>query len=442
MSKRTLQFVVIAALLLGGVFVGRFALGAGAAEIAQPKTRPAVQVETPADARIRKAESVIERLPERHLGYNLLAAAYMQKARETGDFSFNMKAGEALDRALRITPDNIDALNLSASLAVTNHEFAKAVEIAERARKVRSDSPDVYSSLADAQLELGNYTEAIDAAQQMMDLRPDCGAYFRTSYLRTLHGETESAIDAMAVALRAADSGEPETVGWCRVRLGMNLLSLGHVQEAEQEFDLALQSFPTYHVALAAKGRARVEAGDLEGAIAYYRKSLERVPLPDTAIALGDLLAKLGRSDEAARNYALAEAAEKAGGSASTYSRQIALFWADRGERLDEAVAIAKRERSTRSDIYTCDALAWCLFKAGDPAAREAMAEALRLGTRDAQIYYHAGRIFEALGDRAEAKRYLTKALETRVSVGSSTSAFGVLQVDEAKRALARLSDV
>jgi tetratricopeptide (TPR) repeat protein len=215
------------------------------------------------------------------------------------------------------------------------------------------------------------------------------------------------------------------------------------VNEAEREFDLALEYFPNYHVALAAKGRVRAEAGDLEGAVPYLRKSIERVPLPDTAIALGDVLAKLGRSDEAARNYALAEAAEKAGGSAATYSRQLALLWADRGERLDEAVAIVKRERATRSDIYTCDALAWCLFKAGDLAgAREAMTEALRLGTKDAQLYYHAGMIFEALGDRAEAKRYLTKALETRVSVGSSTVAFGVLQTDEAKRALERLADV
>jgi tetratricopeptide (TPR) repeat protein len=244
----------------------------------------------------------------------------------------------------------------------------------------------------------------------------------------------------MAVAIRAADPSEPETVGWCRVRLGVELMSLGHLVEAEREFDLALENFPTYHVALAAKGRARAETGDLEGAASYYRKSLDRVPLPDTAIVLGDVLTKLGRGAEAARCYALAEAAERAGGD-STYSRQLALFWADRGERLEEAVAIVRREREARSDIYTCDALAWCLFKAGDlEGARRAISEALRLGTRDAQIFYHAGMISEALGERSEAKRYLTRALEIRVSVGSSTAAFGVLQADAARAALERLA--
>jgi tetratricopeptide (TPR) repeat protein len=440
MSKRTIQLIAVAALMSSGVFVGRYALGAGAAEVAQPESRPAVRAESPADAQIRKAETVIKRLPTRHDGFNLLAAAYMQKARETGDSSFNVKAEGALARSLEMTSDNIDALNLSAALAVTRHEFAKAVEIAERGRAARPDSPDVYSSLADAQLELGNYPAAIDAAQQMMDLRPDCGSYFRAAYLRILHGETESGAEALIVAIRASDPSQPETVAWCRVRLGMALLSLGHIAEAEREFDLALENLPNYHVALAAKARARVEAGDLEGAVAYYRKSIERVPLPDTAIALGDVLAKLGRTDEAARSYTLAEVAETAGASRATYSRQLALFWADRGERLGEALDIARRERGVRSDVYTCDALAWCLFKTGDVAgARQEMEEALRLGTKDAQLFYHAGMIAEAAGDRARAKKYLDLALSTRVSVGSSTAAFGPLQTDAAKEARARL---
>ncbi|MEJ7713214.1 MAG: hypothetical protein WKF84_26060 [Pyrinomonadaceae bacterium] len=38
-------------------------------------------------------------------------------------------------------------------------------------------------------------------------------------------------------------------------------------------------------------------------------------------------------------------------------------FWADRGIKLDEVLAIARRERALRSDIYTSDALAWCSTK-------------------------------------------------------------------------------
>jgi tetratricopeptide (TPR) repeat protein len=99
-----------------------------------------------------------------------------------------------------------------------------------------------------------------------------------------------------------------------------------------------------------------------------------------------------------------------------------------------EALELARRERAARSDIYTCDALAWALFKKGRLKEAEAAAkEALRLGTRDARIHYHAGMIHQALGDRAQAARHLKLALEIN-------PAFDVLQADRAAQALAALA--
>jgi tetratricopeptide (TPR) repeat protein len=96
---------------------------------------------------------------------------------------------------------------------------------------------------------------------------------------------------------------------------------------------------------------------------------------------------------------------------------------------LDKALEAARRERALRSDIYTCDTLAWCLFKSGRiEEARTAIKEAMRLGTRDAQIFYHAGMIYAALGDRPNAARYLSLALEINPS-------FDLLQSDIAMQA-------
>jgi len=39
------------------------------------------------------------------------------------------------------------------------------------------------------------------------------------------------------------------------------------------------------------------------------------------------------------------------------------------------------------------------------------MKEALRLGTRDARLFYHAGMIAQAAGDRSGAREYLKQAL-------------------------------
>jgi Tfp pilus assembly protein PilF len=62
--------------------------------------------------------------------------------------------------------------------------------------------------------------------------------------------------------------------------------------------------------------------------------------------------------------------------------------------------------------IYAADVLAWALYHNGRAGeARVYMEEALRLGTRDARLYYHAGMIALAQGEQAEAREYLARAL-------------------------------
>ena len=389
---------------------------------------------TPVDSQIQKAEAVIRRAPEKVDGYNLLAAAYLQKARETGDFGFNARAETALKHSFEVAPDDFDALKLQATLLLAYHRFQEALDVARRAQALRPDNADVYGAMTDALVELGDYQEAINAAQKMVDLRPDTASYSRVSYLRELHGDTEGAIEAMRIAVRAADPRSSESIAWCRVHLGLQLMNAGKAQEAEREFDEALKVFPDYHLGLSAKARARALAGDTATALELYERSEQRVPLPDTAIARGDLLAQLGRADEAKKEYALAEFIERNGASASAYSRQLALFLADHEMKLDEALEIARRERAARQDIYTSDALAWCLYKNGLlNDAKEAMDDALRLGTRDPRLFYHAGMIARALGDRGAAKRYLQLALKT-------DSSFNVLQAESARRTLELLN--
>ena len=77
--------------------------------------------------------------------------------------------------------------------------------------------------------------------------------------------------------------------------------------------------------------------------------------------------------------------------------------------------------------------LAWCLFKKGDlAAAKTAIDEARRLGTRDARIYYHAGMIYQALGEQEQAIKYLKLALAINPS-------FDVLQADTAKQVIQKI---
>src|SRR6185436_8872252 len=99
------------------------------------------------------------------------------------------------------------------------------------------------------------------------------------------------------------------------------------------------------------------------------------------------------------------------------------------------------REREGRADIYTADALAWCLYKKGKfSEAAAAIEQATRLGTRDARIFYHAGLIYDALGDQRRASRYLKLALNVDPSFDLLQAAVAKQKLDELNNSSSRAS--
>lgn len=420
--------LLFAATYLGVNFVTGRAPGNSTAADASGDAGGNAAAAAPADVRIRAAESQVRLRPQKPEGYNLLASAYLQKERETGDFVYNERAQAALAESFRVAPDNYDAIKLHTRLLLTHHRFADALAEARRAQALRPDDHDTYGAVTDACVELGDYDCAVGAAQRMVDLRPDASSYARVSYLRALHGDNAGAAEAMSVAVRASDPRDPEASAWARTHLGDELLKLGRTAEAEREYDRALLIFPGHQLALAAKARARASAGDFETAVELYNQLHSH----DRHLALGDIYTKLGRAEEARREYEAFERGERAAAPEENDYSHLARFWADRGTNLDEALEMAHAARAERADIFTEDVLAWCLYKKGRlEEARASIERALRLGTRDARMLYHAGTIYRALGDRRKGERYLADALALDPS-------FGSLAADGARASLER----
>jgi tetratricopeptide (TPR) repeat protein len=315
----------------------------------------------------------------------------MQKARETADFSFNAQAEAAITRSLAVEPDNYDGLKLRTKLQLTYHRFAEALQTTHRMQTFRDDDHDVWGQITDALVELGDYPGAVKAAQTMVDLRPDSSSYARVSYLRSLHGDTQGAINAMIAALKAANPNDPEGVAWCRVQIGNELMNTGKIDEAEREFDSALRIFPNHSLGLQSKARARVAAGDLHGAIAIY----EREPnSADAAQALGDIFTKLGQVDAAKAAYQKFDTLERENAALERSWRHMINFWLDHDQNLAEALRLASTEYESRKEIFTCDSLAWALFKNGRVTeAKRVIKEALRTGSKDQRINEHAALI-------------------------------------------------
>ena len=107
----------------------------------------------------------------------------------------------------------------------------------------------------------------------------------------------------------------------------------------------------------------------------------------------------------------MAEQIERSGWTAGLRQPdRLARFLAERGRNSTEAGTLAEEAATSRRDIMTLDTLAWSYFKAGRLTdARRASDEALRLGTRDARLLYHAAEIVAASGDRTAAKVVLDR---------------------------------
>ena len=92
---------------------------------------------------------------------------------------------------------------------------------------------------------------------------------------------------------------------------------------------------------------------------------------------------------------------------------ESAVFQADYGIRPRDTVELARRAHEARPSIYGDDALAWALSRAGRCAEALPIAKrALRLGTRDPQLFFHLGYAEGCAGDANAMRVSYRQALE------------------------------
>ena len=387
---------------------------------------------------IRFLEARVQKDPDDFIAYNKLTAYYLQRQREIGDVKYLELASRSARASLAAMPaeQNLGGLASLAQVEYAGHDFEAARDHAKELTEYDSRKSYGYQLLGDALLELGDYDGA-NAAFQLMRKFGGSSVTTETRLARIamLHGETSEATRRYTIALNLALDATPisrETVAWCRWQLGETAFATGDYKTAEQHYKDALLAFPDYHRALFGLGRARAALGDNAGAVEQMERAVRRLPDPVYVAALGDLYRVAGREREAAAQYELVERiALLSPLNGTLYNRQLALFRADHEVRAEEAYLSAKKEYERRRDIYGADALGWTALKAGRiDEARAVIKDALRLGTLDAKLFYHAGMIARAAGDTSSSRAYLQRAVKLNPQ-------FDALQSTTAAKALA-----
>jgi tetratricopeptide (TPR) repeat protein len=404
--------VVVAA--LAGLLAGRFLLaGRNVPAGGQPARPPAAA--SGAQATVERLQTQLRPDPDQPAVLTQLGAAYLTRARETADPSFYARAAEVLRRADALDgrdPQTKTALGL---LALARHDFRGALDWGARAHALAPDAADPLGVTFDAQVELGRYREAAATAQAMVDRKPGLGSFARVSYLRELTGDQRGAVLAMEQAVTSG-AGSAADVAYVQTLVGDLRLGLGSLPAAETAYRRALAVSPGYGPAEVGLGQIAIARGDLAGAARLLDPVARRLPLPATVALLGDVRARLGQPHAALEQYRLVRAIEalnRANGVA--VDLELARFEAghahDPGGDPARAVALARAALRQRPTVYAEDTLAWALH--ADGRSGEALPHAraaVRLGTRDAVLWYHLAAIEAAAGRTAPARRHLAAA--------------------------------
>jgi tetratricopeptide (TPR) repeat protein len=421
------------ALTAGAVVVGAVRDGGGAAPVASSPggISPELLANGDLDPSIRALQAHLRAQPRDHGSWATLGLAYVEQARTKGDPSRYPQAQRALDRSLRLRPDNDAALAGRAALAAARHDFTGALTYADLALKQNPYSERALSSRIDALVELGRYTEAAKAADLADSRRPGVPVFTRYAYVHELRGDVKTARRVLEQALGTATSRGD--IAYVATALGQLAWNQGDYKTALDQYARALAADDSYLPALEGRARAQAAQGDTADAISAMEQVVDRYPLPQPLVELGELYEVRGKEGDPAKardQYALVDAwVALARANGVDADLDTALAAADRGDR-KAALKAARAEWARRHTVHTADALAWALHVNGrDQEALPYARRATATGYRNAALPYHRGMIERATGHRDQARASLTAAL--RLNAG-----FSPLGAREARKAL------
>lgn len=388
-----------------------------AAAVAAPVAAPVLPASMPGTSREELTRTVadmtarISATPDDAAAVIHAADALIRLQRVNNDGRAVIAAEAHLRKLLALRPGHYEAQRMLAAVLLSQHRFGEAIAAANRASAADPNDAWNYGAIGDGYMELGDYDRAFAAYDRMGRLAPGPAAYARTAYALEIKGDLPGALEYMQRAADGTTPNDAESQAWHFAQAGDLLMQMGRVAEARLQYERAQATFPNHPLAVDGLARIRIVDGDLKGARLMLQTELAKTPTPDLAIGVGDLSTALGDTTGAEAYYRMAEQIERAGWENGPAQPQaLAKFLVDHDRKLEEAVLLAELAARARRDIYTMDTLAFAYFKSGRLAeARQASADALRTGSRDARILWHAAEIRAAAGESPAALALLDR---------------------------------
>lgn len=348
----------------------------------------------------------------------LLAMAYMQEARVTGEHPYYYPAAldlldEVVDETAATDDLHFQALVAKSSVLLSLHHFDEALELGQQIVQINPHQAEIYGILCDAHVELGHYPQAIEAADKMASLKPNLTAYSRISYLREIHGDLEGAIEAMKWAVSAGLPGLEQTA-WTRVTLGKLYEKKGDLANAELQYQRALDETPHYAFAIAGQARVKASQQHFDEAIALYKKAADIIPefsFTEELASVYDIMGNPQKAKEVAQEVVpmLQEDAE----AGHVVDLELANLYVKLLDNSEKALDYAQNElekRPANIDVHKCLALIYYKLNNWNKA-NEHLAVANKTKRNDPELLLLSGLIHYKSGEKQRGTALIKQSL-------------------------------
>ena len=349
---------------------------------------------------LKEANIVLQIQPDSQLGILTIAQA-----------SGKSDAADALRAFLEKNPNARDIRLAYAGILIELKQFDKAQTQFEQILRDKPEDATALYTLGAIAMELKDFNRAeklfnaylATIAANPVPERDSTPALLNLSQIALERKDQKAALAWLA----KVDAFDGRNTAWLsvqfrRAQLLANDKQLSQARELLQ--NIKFSSDAEQIQILQTEAQLLRNAKQSDEAMLVYKKALEKFPdNPDLLYDYALLLESQKKTQE--MESALRRVIAIAPESPHAYNA-LGYSFADRNERLDEALALIEKALSlTPNDAFILDSLGWVKFKLGDFAAAE---QALRRAYQirpDAEIAIHLGEVLWTIGRKEEARQ-------------------------------------
>lgn len=330
-----------------------------------------------------------------------LGALYLDRARAMGSYE-DVKRAEAMAReSLRLREAHNTATHaLLASALMAQHRFAEALAAAERADAAEPGVVSYRALIGEIAAELGDYDRARAVFDSLRRESLSDAATLRLARWDELSGHVDWAERRFRAVLAEWQRDPGVSAGqraWLHVRLAELAMKTARWGAADSAIAAGLRAKPGDDRLLGTAARLAAARGRWREAIDVGERAIANRMEPAVIAALSDAYAARGDSGRAAQCAAVMRTVAIGSSTPDFPLREWSLWMLDHALDVERVLHLARAQVRTRHDVYTYDLYAWALYKSGRFAdARDAMRQALRIGTEDRLIERHAAEIMRS----------------------------------------------